>query len=345
MGLRKPFLRGGYWYCDINRKRVSLKTRDKAVAMRVFAEIKRQYLADRLVKLSGECRVTLGQFAAEYENWAKAEQPRNTFRANRLALQKLRRIAGDDCRLDQISLRQLDQMAADCARAKLSPASINNYIRHLRTVLRKAVEWGHIAVNPFRGARMRPQEKRPPSYIKQSDAAKVLASVEDMDLRRLMAAYLATGRRRNELLALTWENIDWEEGQYFVAKAKRHLSRWYPLSDAFGAILDSMGRKKAGRVFDRWDHADTVSHLVKSALRSSGYGKLRLHDLRHSFASAFLQAGGDLRTLQDLLGHTEYRTTEIYAHLSDDHLASEVNRVKLGPVDLLGNADKMRTAK
>jgi site-specific recombinase XerD len=41
---------------------------------------------------------------------------------------------------------------------------------------------------------------------------------------------------------------------------------------------------------------------------------LRLHDLRHTFASHFVEAGGDLRTLQDLLGHTEYRTTEIYAH-------------------------------
>ncbi len=56
-----------------------------------------------------------------------------------------------------------------------------------------------------------------------------------------------------------------------------------------------------------------------------------------------MESGGDLRTLQDLLGHSEYRTTEIYAHVSDDHLAREVQRVKLGPVDLF--ADNLRTGK
>jgi site-specific recombinase XerD len=48
-----------------------------------------------------------------------------------------------------------------------------------------------------------------------------------------------------------------------------------------------------------------------------------------------LENKGDLKSLQELLGHTEYKTTEIYAHLSEDHLQKEVEKVKLGPVDLL----------
>lgn len=343
MGLRKPFLRDGVWYCEVNRKRVSLKTKDATEARKVFASMRREYLAGRLASIAGECTVTLGEFAADYEKWAEAEQPRNTFRANRLALRKIRQLAGDSCRLDRVGMKHLDDMAAACAKDKLSPASTNNYIRHLRTVFQKAVAWGHITANPFRGAKQRPQEDRPPTYLAQADAGRVLASVEDLDLRRLMAAYLATGRRRKELLALTWQDIDWQASRYFVARAKRNLSRWYPLGDAFLAVLKAIGKQDAGRIFSRWENADTVSHYVKDALRGCGYGHMRLHDLRHSFAVSFLEAGGDLRTLQDLLGHTEYRTTEIYAHLSDDHLAREVNRVRLGPVDLLTAASNLRT--
>jgi site-specific recombinase XerD len=55
---------------------------------------------------------------------------------------------------------------------------------------------------------------------------------------------------------------------------------------------------------------------------------MRLHDLRHSFASLFIESGGDLRTLQELLGHTRYQTTEIYAHVSDRHLQTEIMRIQ-----------------
>lgn len=60
---------------------------------------------------------------------------------------------------------------------------------------------------------------------------------------------------------------------------------------------------------------------------------MRLHDLRHTFASLQVMQGRDLRTVQELLGHTEFKTTEIYAHVADDHLAEAVE-INLGPVNL-----------
>jgi site-specific recombinase XerD len=79
--------------------------------------------------------------------------------------------------------------------------------------------------------------------------------------------------------------------------------------------------------------------MVKKALRAAGFGHLRLHDLRHTFATEFVRSGGNLRVLQELLGHTQFSTTEIYAHVADSHLRIEADRVRF-LVDLGGGRKK-----
>ena len=325
----------GIWYAVFRGdKSRSLKTTDEAEAKRLYKELRKQWLAGKLRDISGESGVTLSAFRKEYIEWAEQVQNRSTFRANRLALDKLIAITGEKLRLSQVTRKHVDQMIAQ--NNALSKASLNNYIRHLRTVFSKPVEWGYLKANPLQAVRELPQEKTPPKYISKDQLTQFINSISDIDLRRLVTAYLATGRRRSELIALRWEHIEWDRGRYFVSKSKRHLSRYYPLSQTFKTILESLGPKEQGRIWCKWTHPDTVSHKVKASLKSAGLGHLHLHALRHTFASHFIESGGDLRTLQDLLGHTEYRTTEIYAHVSDEHQAKEIERIRLGPVDLTG---------
>lgn len=334
MSLRKPFKRGSTWYCEIDRKRVSLRTDDRDTALVLFSKIRKQYLAGKLTRISGECTTTLAEFRAQYIEWAEHAQEHSTYRANRLALDKVADICGRSILLDRIGRKVMDDMVSRSRKAGLSTASINNYIRHARVVMSKAVAWGLLQSNPFSGVKELPKERQPPRFLGRADAVTLLARIECLHLRRLMAAYLCTGRRRGELLALEWQDVDLAGAKYLVKRSKTHLSRHYPVSDAFRAVLLAIGPRAHGRVFTAWKHPDTISHKIKSALRAHGHGNVRLHDLRHSFAVNFLEAGGSLRTLQDLLGHTEYRTTEIYAHLTEDHLAAECNRVVLGPVAL-----------
>jgi integrase len=154
----------------------------------------------------------------------------------------------------------------------------------------------------------------------------------------MVVAYLTTGRRRCELLMLEDTDFDFKINKYFVRRSKDHLSRWYPIGSGFMAVIASLkvdGKLPAGRLFKKWSHPDTISHKVKQALIACGFENHRLHDLRHTFSRIYLENKGDLKSLQELLGHTEYKITEIYAHLSEDHLQKEVERVKIGPVDLL----------
>jgi len=332
------FQHRGIFYVEINGKRRSLETRDKAEARRAFNQVKKEYLAGKLAHLTGKCQVTLGQYWKEFLEWSQKVEPNSTFRANRLALGKLILYAGETTTLDLVSRKHLDQMVADSKGKGLSANSINNYIRHARSSLNKAVEWGYVAANPLVGAKELPKPKQPPRFLDRHGVSRFLAGIGDVDLRRMIVAYLATGRRRTELLDLAWDDIDLETNRYFIRKAKNHLSRWYPINSMFKAVLLSLPRRE-GRAFDRFRHPDTISHYVKRALVASGYGDMRLHDLRHTFASLQVMQGRDLKTVQELLGHTELKTTQIYAHLSDDFLR-EASEINLGPVDLMGSKDQ-----
>jgi integrase len=325
----------GTWAIEFARgKVVSLRAfykatvRDEKTAKKVFAAVRAEYLAGRLLQLKGETTTTLGEFASEYEEWGATERHKGSFGSDKLALDALRAVAGDSCRLDRLGLKHLDAMIAACRRAGNTPATINIRIRHLRALFRKAVEWEMVKSNPFAKAREVATERRPPCYIDTAAGiSSFLAGIVDVDLRRLVSAYLATGRRRMELVNLEWPDVDLEGGRYLVRHAKGHLTRWYPISATLGAILRACGPQEAGHVFPRWRSPHTISRIVKAELRKAGLGHLRLHDLRHTFASEFIRQSGNIRVLQDLLGHTQASTTQIYTHVADSHLKAEIGRV------------------
>jgi len=219
----------------------------------------------------------------------------------------------------------------------LKTRSINNYIRHARASLNKAVEWGYLNKNPLAGAKELPISRTRPKFLTRNQVPRYIASIKDIDLRRLVVAYLATGRRRSELLNLKWRDIDLKKNRYTVT-VKGGKKQEYPINTVFRAVLLAIGPKKEGRVFDRWKHPDTISHLVKAALVAAGFPNLSLHSWRHTYASLKVLEGRSLKEVQELLGHSEQRTTEIYAHIEDDHLA-EISEINLGPIDL-GNGKK-----
>jgi integrase len=120
--------------------------------------------------------------------------------------------------------------------------------------------------------------------------------------------------------------------KYYVRQQKTHLSSWFPANDGFISVLEATPEtERFGPVFKRWRHPDSITHIVKRFLRQAGLEAFHLHDLRHSFAVLFIEAGEGLRVLQSLLGHQQYSTTEIYAHVSGDHLQEAVNLVKMPP--------------
>lgn len=328
------YKRGEIWYWSKGRGHgQSLRTKDKAVATRAFNVIKREVQAGKIAQITSRCTKCLGEYSDEFMAWSEANQPHSTSRANRLALDKLIQHAGTTTALDRISLKHLDLVITDCRKRGLKPNSINNYIRHARASLNKAAEWGYVKINPLAKAKEVPKERKPPTFIEPDDVARFLNSIEDLGLRLIATAYIATGLRRSELLRLEWRDINFQTGEALIRKSKTHLTRWIPINAQFRAVLKSMGGEGRGRVCSRWSYLDTVSKKVKTALVAHGLGNLSLHSLRHTYASLQIDHGRTLLTVQELLGHTDPRTTQIYVHLTRRHL-KEAAEVRLGPIDL-----------
>lgn len=272
--------------------------------------------------------MNLDTFTTDYLAWSAGVHRPNTVTANRQALRRFKDHVGD-LDLAAIGPRHADQFLSACRTSGLKATSVNNYYRHLKAAFTKAVAWELIPANPFAKVRPIRQDKAQPHFIPRDKLGPFLEGIKDEDARLLLMAYCATGRRRVELLSLTWDDIDMEKRTYRVTSTKAHLVKDFPINDIFYSVLAQLQIKRNGSplVFSKWK-PDTVTHVVKRELRRAGYPDLHLHHLRHSFAAAYLMNGGDLYALKELLGHSQINTTLIYSHLTKSHLEGEANKVR-----------------
>jgi integrase len=325
MSLRPPFQRGEIWYYEIDRKRLSLQTRNKAEAMRLFGEIRKMYLAGKVTRISGESNRTLGDFIEEVLEWCRETKADETFRAWRAASKALLAVAGKSCRLDMLTLRHWDMALAQIKGKGRKTSTANSRLGCLRSMFSKAVEWQYLKRNPMHGAKMQPTEKRPPAFIAPEDVQKWLESIHDLALRRLCAALVYTGRRQSEMLTLHWEDVDFEANTYSAMLHKTKTRRTFPMHPVFRAVLESM-RQPSGRVW-QWICRTSTSVLIKKALVAGGHPHMHAHDLRHTFASLVILSGNELKVAQELLGHASMRSTMIYAHLTPSAIAAGLSKI------------------
>jgi integrase len=148
-------------------------------------------------------------------------------------------------------------------------------------------------------------------------------------LKYIIPMLILTGARKRELLDAKWEDFDEERRLWRVPLPKSGRARHVPLSDGALTLLASVPRVP-GCVWP-FANPNTGKPFVSmyygwdTARRLAGLPEVRIHDLRHSFASMLINQGRSLYEVQRILGHTQIKTTQRYSHLSNVTLLAAVN--------------------
>jgi integrase len=145
---------------------------------------------------------------------------------------------------------------------------------------------------------------------------------------------LHTGLRQGEQFRLRWADVDMTNRVVTIPLSKSGRTRHVFLNDtAFGILRALPSRLKSPYVFPSstgttpLNARNMLGRVFLPAVKRAGIVDFRWHDLRHTFASRLTMAGGDLRTVQELMGHQTIAMTVRYAHLAPGHLREAVQRI------------------
>jgi integrase/recombinase XerC len=228
--------------------------------------------------------------------------------------------------------RVLRAYLADLVERGLARTSIARRLAALRSFYRFLLRRGRLALNPAGDVRTPRPEKSLPGYLPIDETEALLRAAERATPagprdRAVIEVLYATGIRVSELAGLDVEDVDLREGALRVL-GKGGKERVVPMGakavDAVRAYLAGRPRatgplfvnERGGRLTVR-----SLHRVVRRRARAAGlHRRVTPHTLRHTFATHLLDAGADLRLIQELLGHARLGTTQKYTHVSTDRL-------------------------
>jgi len=213
--------------------------------------------------------------------------------------------------------------------------TLGRHLSSLRSFFRFLVREGFLKTNPILTVSSPKQEKHLPSFLTEEEVKNLINSVcvkDDSDVfalrdKAILETFYSTGMRISELVGVSIDDIDFIGGVVKVM-GKGKKERIVPIGEyALSAIRKYMDTKQketialflnknGTRISDRG-----VRNIVAKYLRIIGTrAGVSAHTLRHSFATHLLNHGADLRSVQELLGHANLSTTQIYTHLTTERL-------------------------
>ncbi|MEM5877634.1 MAG: tyrosine-type recombinase/integrase [Candidatus Aenigmatarchaeota archaeon] len=171
-----------------------------------------------------------------------------------------------------------------------------------------------------------------PIILSKEDVTKMIDAAKNTKHRAILSALYYAGLRLNEARNLKWDDIDFQRDIIHIKKAKCDKERIVFLHEKLKQSLKFLGAKQYGLVFvssrgARYSER-TIQKIVQNAARKANISKkITPHSLRHSFATHLLEAGVDIRYIQQLLGHKNLQTTQIYTHVANKDIKRLANAI------------------
>lgn len=208
----------------------------------------------------------------------------------------------------------------------LAKASVNHHVQLLRRICNLAVSWEMLERNVLTRIPMLALDNGVENYLDDAQVAK-LVEVLKTDANRMVSLILmfllATGARLNEALTAKWKQVDVANAVWTIpatnSKSKRVMHK--PLNSSALWVIEQLDTQdNSTLLFPSPASGKPFTTITRQWYRIRAKAgipdNVRIHDLRHSFASRVVSSGGTLFQLQNLLGHADARTSQRYAHLS-----------------------------
>jgi integrase len=330
--------RKGWWvrlYANGRQQWFKCDTKSQAKALygRLRAEIREGvYFPERFAQSKA---LTLRAWITRYTDGITSRGLRNMKHYGRFWSKLLGRKLLTELSADELRHVQAKMLA----KKNRSAHTVNRYFAGLRRVLNLAIAEGYLTSNPVKGVKFFPEPAGRLRFLSDAEIARLKEVMAPTDWF-LVAFALETGLRLSEQFHARWDCVDLERGVLTVPLSKsgrtrhvilseaaltilRGLSSWMHSPYLFPSLL-SQGQPMQGRHF--------VVKVYEAALKKAKIEGVTWHTLRHTFASRAVMAGVDIRTVQELMGHSTISMTVRYAHLSPAHLRAAVNKASLEKV-------------
>ena len=253
--------------------------------------------------------------------------------------------------LREIDVALIREFVKTLVAKELSPKTISNVLGILKTMCKHAVQWGYLDANPAQYVERPRGEEREMTVLTLEEIRRLIEAATE-PWRTLWLCAVLTGMRRGELLALLWDDIDIDRQQIHVRRAlwrgqitspkSRRSQGAIDMTDTLTRALQRLAERPHGPLVFSGPEGqpldpDNLSHRrFPRALRQAGIVRhVRLHDLRHTYASLLIAQGAHPKYIQVQMGHASIQTTlDRYGHLMPDvHRAeaSKLDRLVFGP--------------
>ncbi len=242
-------------------------------------------------------------------------------------------------KIDYVTLRRYLVILKD---KNLSKVSVARKIASIRSFFKFLCREGIIKTNPATSLSTPKRDKYLPKFLDEADVVKLIESPEGegeaaLRDRAVLETLYSTGIRVSELVGLNVNHID-QIGGVVKVYGKGKKERMVPIGEKALQVIRQYLRKRrsgqsdentalllnksGGRITDRSIRRIINKYIVKTSINE----KISPHTLRHSFATHLLNHGADLRSVQELLGHANLSTTQIYTHITTERLKSAYDK-------------------
>lgn len=317
-------------------KKISTKRKKKSEALLFLSEFKQNRKA-----LKKPDFITISKFEEKYETFTKNTMSEGYNKNILYSFGLLKEHFGCDYPLKKITANDLESFLTTKFPEAKHATSLA--LRTLKSAFQKAVQWNYLDSNPLEKIKLPKIPQNKPVFISDIEFKQIISYETNNTLKDIYLFAFYSGCRINEILNLKWSSINFSErtisirnNETFTTKSKKEriipinncllenlknrLPKVSKINNENYVFVNKSGLKFRPDTVSKWFKKNVIEASKKIPLDNS----IHFHSLRHSFASCLVQRGVSIYEVSKLLGHSDIKVTEIYAHLKPENLRNAV---------------------